>query len=312
MSSTLRCIAALLIASAAWADLPRAEVRQNEVWFVSDDQQKQLTHDGKSKLQAVLSPVQDRAAYYEACPQAERCTPSVVILDLSGKRLQSFQPRSTAMPNSPPCASILNISWLLNGRIAVECHLNPSASEYIETDLVTGKNVKDLFGLGFTPSWDSKLIAHVGPIIHFAPRNAQSYYLLIDDTIVYPLPKGGKPTVQKPSEQPLDVVQQRGNRYVGIHEFIPHFAWSPDSSRVAFVDCTFDWIEKSGGADNTTPPGNETNRRCALAIVALNGSFSVFPLPDVPLTSINAVEVSWQDNRHAKLSFGTTKTFEVH
>ena len=45
-------------------------------------------------------------------------------------------------------------------------------------------------GLGFTPSPDRKYVAHVGPIVHFAAPIDQSYYLYIDKTVVYQLPKG--------------------------------------------------------------------------------------------------------------------------
>jgi hypothetical protein len=214
-----------------------------------------------------------------------------------------------AVAPAEPCSSILNITWLLNAIIAVECHFNPSMSEYIEVDLQTGKNVRDLLGLGFTPSPDSKWIAHVGPIIHFAPPYAQSYYLLIDNATVYPLPKGAKPTARKLSDKPIDVVQHRGGRYIGIHELGPRFAWSPDSSRVAFTDCTFDWIEKGIGADDPRPSGDETNRRCSLAVVARNGAFLLFPLADVPVRSIYDAQVSWLDNQQVKLTSGTTKIF---
>ena len=131
----------------------------------------------------------------------------------------------------------------------MECHATPSASEYVEVNLASGKNVRDLVGLGFAPAPDGKFIAHVGPLIHFAPPYAKSYYLMIDDTTVYPLPKGAKPT----DDQPADVVQERGNRYIGIHDFVSKFFWSPDSNQVAFVDCTFDWIEKGIADDGATP-----------------------------------------------------------
>jgi hypothetical protein len=307
-----RCLSLLLVSTLTWADAPRAEVRQNEVWFVNDDHQKQLTRDGKAKLQAVLSPLMDRIAYYEQCPQQEKCTPSVVILDLDGERLQSFQARPQAIsPDSGPCASILNIFWVWSGAIGVECHATPSTSEYVEVDLATGKNVRELVGLEFTPSPDAKWVAHVGPIIHFAPRYAQSYYLMIDNTTVYPLPKGAKPKAQKPADQPIDVVQQRGNRFIGIHEFVQTFYWSPDASQVAFIDCTFDWVMKGVGPDNATPIGDETNRGCSLAVVALDGTFSLFPLPEIPLDSIRDAQVSWQDSHQVQVTSQVTKRFRV-
>src|SRR5437867_7395316 len=87
----------------------QVEIRDSEVWLISNRQPKQLTHDGKSKLQAVLSPSHDRLAYYQACPQAEHCTPSIVVLDLEGQRITSFQPNQQATGQA--CASILSITW---------------------------------------------------------------------------------------------------------------------------------------------------------------------------------------------------------
>src|SRR5260370_34374321 len=96
----------VLLASAAWAQV-RVEIRENEVWLIRNDQPKQLTRDGKSKLQVIYSPVFNRIAYYEQCPEAEHCTPSVIVLDPDGNRLQSFQPQPSAPGEPGPCASIL-------------------------------------------------------------------------------------------------------------------------------------------------------------------------------------------------------------
>jgi hypothetical protein len=136
----------------------------------------------------------DRVAYYEQCAEPEKRTPAVVILDLDGKRLQSFQPQAQAMPPAR------------------------------------------LVGLGFTPSPDNQRIAHIGQFVHFAPPFARSNYLLIDNTTVYPLPKGAKPTGQRPFEASPDVLQESDSKTIGIHEFTAAFSWSPDSRRVAFID----------------------------------------------------------------------------
>lgn len=58
----------------------RVEVRDSEVWLIRDGREKQLTYDGKSKLQAELSPAQNRIAYYEQCIEAEHCMPTVIVL----------------------------------------------------------------------------------------------------------------------------------------------------------------------------------------------------------------------------------------
>ena len=95
----------------------RVDVIHNEVWITrnpgsSSGVSKQLTHDGKAKIQAELSSAGDRIAYYEQCPESEHCRPTVVILDLEGNRLQTFQPRTSAFGSDETCGSILRISWV--------------------------------------------------------------------------------------------------------------------------------------------------------------------------------------------------------
>ena len=101
-----------LVPALAWTAQLQVEIRNSEVWVIRDGQERQLTHDGKSKPQAVLSPAQNRIAYYEQCPVAEHCTPAVVILDLEGRRIFSFEPKAGAVPPEGPCGSIFFISWV--------------------------------------------------------------------------------------------------------------------------------------------------------------------------------------------------------
>lgn len=295
----------LLLVAVSWAADPQVEVRGNEVWLIANGRTRQLTSDGRSKLQAVLSPSNTQIAYYEQCPQGENCIPSVIILDLQGKRLKTFQPMAGALPPAEPCASILDISWMGENGIAVECHINPSVSEYVETDLGSGKTVKDLLGYGFTPSPDRRYVAHVAPFIHFAPPIAQSNYLQLDKITVYPLPKGAKPTEEKP-----EVVRQRGSTWIGVHEFSDNFFWSPDSERTAFVDCLFDWIEKD--ADRETLKGDPANRRCFVAVVARNGQSQLFPISETSVRDQNMVNFIWNGPRQLSAQLGgQSRTFRV-
>jgi hypothetical protein len=233
----------LFAATLAGAELPRIEIRDNELWLTDGGPPRQLTHDGRSKLQAEFSPSRGRIAYYEQCPQSEGCLTSVIILDPTGKRLQTFHVNLNVLGQSEPCASILEISWVSEDVMSAVCHMNPSVSDYLEIDPRTEQTLREYFGYGFTRSPDSKHIAHVGPLIHFAPPYAKSNYLLIDDVTVYPMPKGVRPYAGPAFETPHDVVRTVGNRYIGIHDFVPRFYWSPDSKKVAFIDCVSDWIE---------------------------------------------------------------------
>lgn len=302
-----------LFASAASAQT-RVEIRENEVWLIRNGQAKQLTHDGRSKLQVLHSWDFNRFAYYEQCTQAENCIPSVIVLEPDGNRLQSFQPRPSALGDNSPCASILNISWASGEQaIGVECHENPSLSEYVEFDLSTGKTLRDLVGIGFTPSPTGDHVAYIGPLIHFAPPYSQSNYLRIDGMTVYPLSKGVRPQAEKANEQPIDVVRQIGSRFVGIHNFVPPFSWSPDSKKVAFIDCIYDWIEKgtnSGGGS----VGEAVNNKCSIAVVGFDGAATLFPLPpNVPLDGFSSAEIAhlhWNGD-DVVLTWPATKTFKI-
>jgi hypothetical protein len=301
----------LTLAFRASAATPQVEIRDSEVWLIRDGQPKQLTHDGKSKLQVVLSPASDRLAYYEQCTQSERCTPAVVILDLDGRRVGSFQPKQQSIPPAVPCASILSIEWLRPTVIAVECHVNPSLSEYIETDFTTGETVRDLLGYDFTPSPDKKRIAHVGWIIHFAPPYAQSNYLQVENTTIYPLPKGAKPVEQKLLEGPPDVVRNKGLMYSGIHGFMPGLAWSPDASRIALLDCTFDWTANHEGS-LAAADGKESNSRCSIAVVSLSGENTQRELDGILPRDLFQAHLSWTNVHRLSLTTnGIAKNFEI-
>src|SRR5262249_17635966 len=131
-------------------EVPQVEIRNSEVWLVHHGARNQLTRDGRAKIQAELSPANDRVAYYEQCLESEKCTPSIVILDLSGKRLRAVQPKI----ENGPCASILSMAWTTANSIAAECHINPSLNQYVEIELASGRTIRDLLGYDFTRSPD--------------------------------------------------------------------------------------------------------------------------------------------------------------
>jgi len=277
------------------------EIRNSEVWLAGHGPDRQLTHDGKAKVAALLSPAGNRIAYWDLCPQAERCTPSVVILDLEGHRLQSFKVKLASAGPDGTCASILSIAWAGDGAIAAECHLNPSLSEYVVTDIATGRSRLDLLGYDFTPSPDGRLVAHVGWIIHFAPPSSQSEYLQIGNTTVYP---------QLHAKEPY-LAPRIGNTYVGIHDFMPGFFWSPDSTRVAFIDCTYDWTPDSPEALSAAQ-GRESNWRCALAVARPDGESTRFPLPDASPEDLGAAHLRWITAHKLSIeATGHAWTFEV-
>lgn len=285
----------------AAVDTVKVEVKDNEVWLTKGEQSIQLTRDARSKLQAELSSGQDRIAYSEQCLQNEGCTPSVIILDLQDRRVQSFTPTVVGFGHTEPCASILRISWRSDQVIAVECHINPSVSTYMEIDLKDGKHIRDLAGFGFSPSPDGKWVAHVAPLVHFAPPYAHSYYLQLNDVTTYPLPKNMKPLRQHPFETSIDIVRKEGRRYAGVHDFVPRFAWSPDSTRVAFVDCVFDWIETGGPDAGGNSIGEERQRGCSIAVVSVEGGHTSIKLPPISMDATHNSKLSWVDDKHLRM-----------
>ena len=300
-----------LVGVLVWSVQLRVEIRDSEVWVVRDGREYQLTDDGKSKLQAELSPEQNRIAYYEQCTEAEHCTPTVIVLDLEGHRIASFQPRHQAFPPAEPCSSILSIAWVGDNVVSAVCHGNPSMSEYVEIDLSTGQTVRDLVGYNFTVSPNRKEVAHVGWIPHFAPPFAKSEYLQIDHTTIYPLPKGMSPVEQKGLQEPPKVVHQKGLLYQGIHEFMPAMYWSPDSQRIALVDCVYDW--KANSAESQSEgDGEQSNRRCSLVVVSKNSEAVLFLLNDFSEEDLRKLSMSWIDPHQLSLETGSlTKTFAV-
>jgi hypothetical protein len=190
--------------------------------------------------------------------------------------------------------------------------MNPSLEEYIETDTSTGKNIRDLLGYWFTTSPDAKLVAHVGWIVHFAPPYAQSNYLQIERTTIYPLPAGIQPIVQTGLTQPPTVVHQEGQTYHGIHEFQYGLSWSPDSQRIALTDCTYDWTPNTPES-LSAGDGKESGRRCSVAVVSTGGKVTLFPLPDFAPGYRVQPRLSWLDSRRLSVYVpeGPTRIFGV-
>jgi Tol biopolymer transport system component len=99
----------------------------------------------------------------------------------------------------------------------------------------------------------------------------------------------------------------------GYSRNVSSFSWSPDSKTVVFIDCISDWIEKrtdSGGGSI----GETVNNKCSIAVVALDGAVTSFPLPpDVPLYTFNPAEgahLAWKGDS-VILTWPATGTFKV-
>lgn len=279
----------------------QVEIQKNEVWLGRDGNWTQLTTDGRTKPQALLSPSGDRIAYFEQCPMGEGCTPAVVILDLEGRRLNSFHPQHRTGDGGTPCGAVMSIVWAGDGAVGAVCHINPSLNEYTETDIATSKITRSLLGYDFTPAPDSNGVAHAGWIVHFAPPYAQSDYLQIDDTVIYPLPEGMRPVALKRLEHPPTVVREQAPTWSGIHRFLPGLFWSPDSRSIALVDCTYDWTMNAEGS-LAAADGQESNWQCFVAVVSRTGEAKKIPLAGIARQDLYQARLSWRGPRTLLLS----------
>lgn len=147
------------------------------------------------------------------------------------------------------CNAIDRVEWIGSNRIAIDCHINPSLSQYFEVDLTDRRTTKDLLGYWFTRSPQGNKVAHVGWIPHFAPPFAKSNYLQIDGKTVYPGVNGA-------GSEP-NAAEQKGSLYVGVHEFLYGLNWSPDGKLVAFAERIYDWQPDSPNSNS----GRELNQK---------------------------------------------------
>jgi len=287
-----------------FAGTSEVEIRYSEVWLIGEGRDRAITHDGKEKHSAAISPSATRIAYVEGCDPGEDCMPSIVVVDLQGRRVRSYQPNER-------CGSIQFVGWSGAELIAAECHVNPSLSRYIETDISSGATTRELLGYDFTPSPDGRMVAHVGWMIHFAPPYAQSNYLQIEHTTIYPLPLGVGPVEQIGLTRPPSVVSTDGVAYRGIHEFLHGLHWSPDSQRIALIDCTYDWTPNSPSALSRAA-GIESGRSCQVAVVSTDGQVTLLPLSDLLPAKAGKAHLSWTGVRQLLLDVnGLTRTISV-
>lgn len=308
---TVRYCALVIVPLLAWAGTLQVAIRDSEVWLIGDEGEKQLTQDGKAKERAALSASLERVAYIEQCAPREDCTPSIVVLDLEGHQVRSFHPMHEGVPQAVPCVSILSIAWTGESAIAAECHNTPSSSQYIETDFSTGRKTRELFGYDFKPSPDGKLVAHVGGMVHFAPPYAKSNYLQIEHTTIFPLPEGMRPVEQAGFTGPPTVVRQEGQTYLGIHDFQQGLSWSPDSQRIALIDCIYDWTPNTPGA-LSGGDGVESGRSCSVAVVPTSGKPVLFPLADLAPEDLYEAHLSWLNPGQVSLEAkGLARTFSL-
>jgi hypothetical protein len=261
---------------------PRLEIRGSQIWLLGEGGAVQLTYDHCAKSLPVLSPSSTRIAF-AGCPS------QVPVIDLSGRTITTLLPGSASALNGA-CPSILDIAWAGESAVAVTCHINPSLNAYVELDVNSGRIRRELLGYSFTRSPDGLHIAHAGWYPHFSPPWSKSDYLQVDHLVLYPLPAGARPVERKALDPAPVQPRAQGRTWTGIHEFNSGFYWSPDSRRIAFIDCTYSWT--LAGADDAA--GAEHGRRCSVAAVDLAGRASLLALPELAPEAIGQIRLDWR------------------
>jgi hypothetical protein len=224
------------------------------------------------------------------------------------------------MPDST-CLNILQITWPRENTIAATCHFNATESLYIELDPTTLKTRRAMmiFAGEAVPSPDGSKVAAFGPVPHSATEDQQSKYIVVDNADIYPLPPGKSaeplaPLVVYPKVESGDIAQPKAGAavptFVGMHD-IPAFAWSPDSTRIALVDTTYDLTPGADHPREIGPAGTNTraNEKSALVVVTMDGTFQSFPLR---VSQGQTPGIRWKDATHVEVTInGTPTTYAV-
>ncbi len=249
-------IPAILLVVFGAAQQPTVECRDGEIWLARDGSAPVLlANDRCYKSRPLWSPDGSKFAYFtNTTEDRPSCPTEVVLYSSDGTRLRSI-------PALDKGNAVNRIEWLGDSRIGIDTHINPSLGQYRIVDAMTGSEVSSCTGFGFVPSPDFTRVAHAGWIPHFAPPFARNEYLMVDDRIVYPSGAGDNPNLAR--EDPQDQLLYRD-----IHEFVaPFFVWSPDGTRIAFVERLFDWRADGIGSYR----GEEENSRWQLVMVPATG-----------------------------------------
>lgn len=277
-------------------------IRGTEIWRYSAAGAVQLTHDGCAKSLPSLSPSTGRIAYAARCGGSS----GLGVIDPSGRRIAAL-PLRFAVQQDGACPSLLALEWAGDAAVAATCHINPSLNAYVELDVATGRVRRELLGYGFTRSPDGVRVAHTGWYPHFAPPFVKSNYLQADHLVLYPLPPGSRAVELEPLAPPPYSPPSDGSNWSGIHEFLSDFLWSPDSRRIAFLDCVFHWTA-TGPEDNS---GQEHDRRCSVVAVDLQGRATEAPLPDLSPEAIPLLRLSWSGPRQLSVEGPVRLTLPV-
>ena len=167
---------------------------------------------------SVESPDRLHSAYV-SCVDGEHGTHTVqlTVMDSAGKEVSTLSARMklSCTPGT--------LEWLDDHRVGVVCRTDPEVRNYLVFDIETGKHEENP-GSWFQWSPDRKTLANVKLDVRFGTPAGQNSCLFLNERAVYP-----------PN------CDHARATYNNIHTFLLPLVWSPDNTRVAFVEKIFDW-----------------------------------------------------------------------
>ncbi len=263
-----------------------------QIWLQLDGDRPafQATHDphGAEHAGPVISPDGKLIAYgLQELAGPERLSPMhVVFIDWSGKEVRRFN--EVPIRDLDTCG-YGRVEWIDISRIGVACEFNPSLEFYIVLDAGSGKVLQTFPGLYFVWSPDRRIVAHVGPLIHFAA--VHDYCVHFNATKVYP--KGCPEAKVVKSRSRPDTFAFRD-----LHTVDPDLVWSPDGHKLAFLVDLYDFDWSGEGTDHETR--EDRNHRTFLAIISADRPAVGYRITD----STSDKKLRWLSNSRIQVGGG--------
>ncbi|MBV8072404.1 MAG: hypothetical protein JO270_21050 [Acidobacteriaceae bacterium] len=190
------------------------------------------------------------------------------------------------------CPAPVTVEWIDAIRIGLICQMaDLSLRNYLVLDAITGQLQGRYAGLWFMWSPDRKTLAHIGVVQRYGTPEGDNYCLLMNERTAYP----DGCTFEGNLAASTSPKRRSRFAYSGVHTFYPDLAWSPDSSRLAFVEKTFDF--EYNDPFNRYWDGTVTSLRAYLVIVPLNGAAQGYRLREVP----SETNIHWNSDTEVQL-----------
>jgi len=297
----IAAIALLTTAFAHAADYPKAVLQDpcadahpcdGQIWLQlsADHPAFQATHDPRGAEHSApdISPDGKLVTFGLREPVGpESLSPlHIVVIDWSGNQVRRFN--EVPMGDFDTCG-YGTVEWIDNSRVGVACEFNPSMEFYMILDAQSGKVRQTFPGLRFSWSPDRRILAHIGPLIHFAV--VHNYCVLFNGVEIYP--NGCPDTELLTSRSRPDTFTFRDQ-----HTVESDLIWSPDSRKLAFIVDVYDLDWSGEGTDHEDH--EDRNHRSFLAIISADRRAVGYRITQ----SINQPRLQWLDNSRIQLTTG--------